>query len=104
MTASTESPSSIGSGELQRLLTAAEPAALLVPLRLLRRVIKQDRGIAGIGLQVPHRKTYVVGCDVLLAGADREELGIPAGRELPATVILLACPENWLASRTRGQA
>ena len=60
MTATLASPPSLGTAELQRLLSGADPSALLVPPRLLRRVIKQERGIPGMGLQVPHRKTYVV--------------------------------------------
>src|SRR6184192_2702238 len=104
MTATIESPPSIGTVELQRLLSSADPAALLVPPRLLRRVIKQDRGVPGIGLQVPHRKTYVVGRDALLAIAARDELGVAAGAELPATVVLVGLPDTWLASHTRGQA
>ena len=104
MTVTTEASPFIGIAELQEILSAADPAALLVSPRLLRRVVKQDRGIAGIGLQVPHRKTYVLGRDALLALADREELGISATRELPATLILLACPHTWLLSHTRGQA
>src|SRR5262249_42659290 len=47
--------------ELGRLLRAADPAALLVPARLLRRVIKRDRKLTGLGLQVPHHKSYVLG-------------------------------------------
>ena len=104
MTVSTEPSPFIGMAELQGILSAADPAALLVSPRLLRRVIKLDRGIAGVGLQVPHRKTYVVGRDALLALADREELGVPASRDLPPTVLLLACPEPWLTSHTRPQA
>src|SRR5205085_2830973 len=75
------------------LLAAADPAALLVPPRLLRRVIKHDRKITGLGLQVPHRKSYVIGRDALLALADRDELGLEPDRDLPPTVLLLARPE-----------
>src|SRR5262249_53085773 len=103
MTATLESPPSIGIAELQRLLSGADPSALLVSPRLLRRVIKQDRGIPGMGLQVPHRKTYVVGRETLLAIAERGELGVDAATELPATVILLGCPETWLTTHTRSQ-
>jgi len=104
MTATTESSPSIRTAELQRLLSNTDPAALVVPLRLLRRVIKQDRGIPGMGLQVPHRKTYVVPRDTLLAIAEPDELGLSAATELPPTVVLLGCPETWLATHTRVQA
>ncbi|MBI1918093.1 MAG: hypothetical protein HYS12_25660 [Planctomycetes bacterium] len=100
----TDSPPSIGTAELQRVLSSADPAALLVPPRLLRRVIKQDCGIPGMGLQVPHRKSYVVGRETLLTIAERDELGLAAATELPPTIVLLGCPETWLAAHTRSQA
>src|SRR5215472_12937879 len=100
MTVTTEASPFIGIAELQEILSAADPAALLVSPRVLRRVIKQDCGIAGIGLQVPHRKTYVIGRNALLALADREELGVSAARELPETLVLLGCPYSWLLSHT----
>src|SRR3954469_3386336 len=93
----------LDAAELRRILQAADPAALLVPPRLLRRVIKHDRRLTGLGLQVPHRKSYVIGRDALLALADRDELGLEPDRELPSTVLLLARPEpEDLAAWPRG--
>jgi hypothetical protein len=103
MTAQLQIPS-IGAAELQKLLADVEPAALLVPPRLLRRVIKQDCEIGGVGFQVPHRKTYTIGRDALLTIADHDDLGVNTQRELPPHVLLLACPETWLGSHTREQA
>ncbi|HEY7426462.1 MAG TPA: hypothetical protein VH682_19670, partial [Gemmataceae bacterium] len=80
--------------DLQRLLTRAEPAALLVPPRILRRVIKRDRELTGPGLQVPHRKSYVIDRDRLLRIADRGELGVDPGRELPPTLLLFPLPDS----------
>ncbi|HTU89541.1 MAG TPA: hypothetical protein VMF69_05535, partial [Gemmataceae bacterium] len=82
--------------ELQRLLTQVEPAALLVSPRILRRVIKRDRGLAGPGLQVPHRKSYVVARDRLSHITDAEELGLEPGRRLPPTLVLLPLPDHQL--------
>ncbi|HVS40246.1 MAG TPA: hypothetical protein VMS17_32105, partial [Gemmataceae bacterium] len=79
--------------DLERALSAADPAALLVPPRILRRVIKKDSGLAGVGLQVPHRKSYVIGRDALLAIADRADIGIKADRELPETPLLFPAPD-----------
>src|SRR5262245_17253034 len=91
--------------ELGRLLRAAAPAAMLVPPRLLRRVIKHDRRLSGIGLQVPHRKSYVIGREALLALATRDELGVEPDRELPPTLILISRPEPvQLAAQPRGAA
>jgi hypothetical protein len=89
--------------ELERILTQAEPAALLVPPRILRRVIKKDRGLGGLGLQVPHRKSYVIGRERLLRIANRDELGIEPGRDLPPTLLLFPRPDaQRLAARDRG--
>lgn len=90
---------------LQRAVRTAEPAALLVPGRILRRVIKRDSGIPGPGLTVPHRKTYVVDRAVLLASADRLELGLANHEALPERLLLLAEPEpEKLALMTRPRA
>jgi hypothetical protein len=74
---------------LEAILGRADPAAVLVPARILRRVIKRVRSITGPGLQVPHRKCIVIGRDALLRIASRDELGVPAERDLPATLLLL---------------
>jgi hypothetical protein len=79
--------------DLARLLKTVEPAALLVAPRLLRRVIKHDRGLGGMGLIVPHRKSYVIAADALMHLADRTELGLAANEMLPPRVILMARPE-----------
>jgi hypothetical protein len=88
--------------ELTRLLQAVEPAVLLVPPRLLRRVIKHDREVTGFVLQVPHRRSYVIGGQELLKIVGRDELGLAAGSELPARAVLLAGPSaDTLASTAR---
>jgi len=81
-------------GALDDALRAADPAVLVVAPRILRRVIKQDAGVGGIGLRVPHRKTYVVARDRLLAVVDRAELDLRADAELPEHVILIARPTS----------
>src|SRR4051794_22037390 len=102
MAVSTESAFSVA--DLERALAGADPAALLVPPRILRRVIKKDRGLTGLGLQVPHHKSYVIARDDLLRIAGRDELGVPAGRELPEVVLLFPRPEPArVAARPRGQ-
>jgi hypothetical protein len=89
----TDLAAGLTAAELERRLRAVEPDALLVPPRILRRVIKKDRGLPGPGLQVPHRKSYVIGRDALLGIATAGELGVPAGRELPPTVLLFPRPD-----------
>jgi hypothetical protein len=82
----------LGLAALDSALRAADPTALLVAPRILRRVIKQATGVGGIGLRVPHRKTYVILREVLLSIVDRSELDLPAEAELPERVILIARP------------
>ena len=78
--------------ELAQLLQAADPAALLVAPRLLRRVIKHDRKLTSLGLQVPHHKSYAIERTALLELATADELAV-GDRELPAVVLLIAQPE-----------
>lgn len=87
-----ESPQ-LTAAELGRLLQAADPAAILVPPRVLRRVIKHHCRMAGLGLQVPHRKCYVIKRDELLQLAARDELQIVPDGQLSDPVILLAAPD-----------
>jgi hypothetical protein len=80
--------------QLQRLLQAVEPAVLLLRPRLVRRVIKQDRHLTGLGLQVPHRRSYVVRREDLLRIADRGELDLPPDAELAPEILLLSAPSS----------
>ena len=79
--------------DLEGIFAQTDPAVLLVPPRILRRVIKQDRGFGGLGMQVPHYKSYVIRRDALLCIADRAELGVPPDRDVSETVILLPQPD-----------
>src|SRR5690349_17393555 len=79
--------------ELAQLLAGVEPAALLVPARLLRRVIKHDRRVPGMGLQVPHRRCLVIPRDRLRGIVDADELRpVPEAGQAPV-LLLLDCPE-----------
>ncbi|HEX3728077.1 MAG TPA: hypothetical protein VHV08_17620, partial [Pirellulales bacterium] len=78
--------------ELDERLRATDPAAFLVPPRIVRRVIKQHAMVSGIGLRVGHRKTYVIPRADLLGIVDLSELDLTAEAQLPETVILLARP------------
>jgi len=80
--------------DLQRVVRATDPAALLVRPRILRRVIKEHRRLGGFALKVPHRKSYVIDRQPLLEIVERAELGLEAGDDLPQRVILLAQPDS----------
>src|SRR5436305_14433429 len=86
--------SALDVAHLEQALKAADSAVLLIVPRLLRRVIKRDRGMTGFGLPVPHRKSYVVGRDAFLAAVSRREVGLADDDDLPAKVVLLSRPER----------
>jgi hypothetical protein len=91
--------------ELAQALQAADSAVLLVSSRILRRVIKHDKHLATLGLQVPHPKTYVIDRHSLTRIAEPSELDVTPGRQLPESVILVARPEPIkLAQMTAGEA
>ncbi len=94
----------IGTEGLARALRAADPAAVLVAPRILRRVIKHDRKLTNLGLQVPHRKTYAVAAGSALEIVDRAELGLLPGENLPETLLLLERPDpERLEGRPAGE-
>jgi hypothetical protein len=76
--------------ELHQAVRTADPRALLVLPRILRRVIKQDCGLTGFAFRVPHRKSYVIDRQSLLNIVAPEEIGIDPGEILPHKIILLA--------------
>lgn len=76
--------------DLKQALAEAAADALLVPPRILRRVIKEDRNLRGLGLGVPHRKSYTISADALTRLASPAELGLEPDAPLSQTVLLLA--------------
>jgi hypothetical protein len=78
--------------ELQERLRARHPEALLVPGRLLRRVLRSDRQVAT--RRLPHAFLHEVTRDTLLVHVTLEELGLLSGQELPEWVLLLPAPEG----------
>ena len=90
--------------DLQRAVAFAEPSALLVPARILRRVIKRDRGLKWFGGGAAARQTcYAIAGQSLGAIVDSSELGRPAGSPWPETAFLVACPEpDELSAMTPG--
>lgn len=77
---------------LARDVRAADPEAFVVPSRIVRRVIREDRRLTGFVLQVPHRKSYVARREPLLDYVLPSELGLDSEDEIPDRVILLAAP------------
>ncbi len=76
--------------DLKQALAEAAADALLVPPRILRRVIKEDRNLRGLGLGMPHRKCYTISAEALIRLASPAELGLQPDATLSGTVLLLA--------------
>jgi hypothetical protein len=94
----------IGLPELESALGSVEPAARLVPPRLLRRVVRLHASLPGLGFRVPHSKTYVIPQKALWEIADRSEIGFGPAEDLPEDVILLERPSGEiLEQRPRGE-
>lgn len=85
-------PDVLTAQELQRRARLVEPGALLVPPRILRRVIKTHRRLGGFGLRVPHHKSYTLDRESLLRIATPEELGLSANEALPDRLFLYPRP------------
>jgi hypothetical protein len=80
--------------ETIRALKDAEPAAFLVLPRVVRRVIKAEWALPALGLQIPHRKSWLISKYELLRHVDWDELNLKPGSDLPDTAILLARPDD----------
>jgi hypothetical protein len=78
--------------ELQRLLRAADQAAVLVPARILDRIIQQLCRLPALFWVVPHRKSWVVDRQLLFHYVEQDDLNLGAEELLPPKVILLAEP------------
>ncbi len=97
-----ENPRHLSLAELDQSLRSVDPAVLLVQSRILRRVIKQTCGIGGLGLRVPHRKTFIIDRSRLLSIVEPNELppGVadPPPHVTPQEILLLLPQPNveWL--------
>ncbi len=85
--------SRISLGELERALKTADPAAWLVAPRIVRRVVRHQRGLSLFGLSVPHRKSATLSARQAEEIVERHELGLPDNATLPPTLILIARPD-----------
>jgi hypothetical protein len=74
-------------------LSALEPAALLVPERIVRRVIRHERRIRGMGLMVPHGRCHVTRGETVREVVRPFELRLESEDEIPAIVLLVGEPE-----------
>ena len=75
-------------------LRDADPAALLVSARLLRRVIRMDRRISPLGFGVPHGDTYLIVRERLFDLVSHFELELDPTHRLPDAVLLIRRPDE----------
>ncbi len=80
--------------ELQQILRAADPAAVLVSQRVLERVVQEACKLPSLLWAVPHRQSIVVDRQILFRHVEQEELELESDVLLPPTVILLARPQS----------
>jgi hypothetical protein len=78
--------------ELQRVIRAADPAAVLVSARVLERVIQQACRLPALVWVVPHGKSWVVDRQLLFRHVEQDDLNLEADQLLPPRVILLSEP------------
>src|SRR5262249_10936012 len=80
--------------ELQQILRAADPAAVLVSQRVLERVIQEVCKLPSLLWTVPHRQSIVVDRQVLFRHVEQDELELESDVLPPPTVILLSRPPS----------
>ena len=91
--------------ELERIVREADPAAVLLPDRLMRRAIRGDRGLAAVGLRVPHRDCYAMDGCAAVRVLGRTRLGLGPLDKPPRAFLLIARPSgDALARLPRGDA
>ncbi|MGL4552435.1 MAG: hypothetical protein ACRC33_14750, partial [Gemmataceae bacterium] len=79
--------------ELQRILRAADPAAVLVSPRILERVIREECRLPSLVWSLPHNRSFVCDRQVLFRHAEQADLELEPDQLLPDTVILLSRPD-----------
>jgi len=80
--------------EVAEAVRRVEPRAFLVPPRILRRVIKTDRALTGLGFRVPHRKSYTLSGTRVKYFVDKDDLGLSVADDFPTHVFLLSEPKE----------
>jgi len=87
--------------ELEQALLQTDPAALLVPVRVVRRLVTAALGPSSLFGRIPHSLGWCCDRQTLVQNVDEDELDFQNDRLLPKTVILLARP-NLEELRTQG--
>src|SRR4051812_31856108 len=86
--------------ELQRALTSVQPAAVLVPPRVMEHVLRQVLELSPMTWTVPHRTSWIADRNVLYRHVDHNDLAVPPDHSLPGEVYLIAWPDEDHLTRT----
>jgi hypothetical protein len=90
--------------DLQKVLTDADPAAVLVPPRTLERIVTQAYRLRGMFWNVPHAHCHVTDRHILFSHLEQADLDLQPDQVPPDIVIALARPGGEeLANAEPGQ-
>jgi hypothetical protein len=78
--------------ELKQVIDATDPSAVLVPPRILRRILQAQFNVPYMLVHVPHQRCYAFDRQVVFQSVEQDELELEPDRLLPPTVVLLARP------------
>src|SRR5688500_14859129 len=79
--------------ELQEIMQAVEPAAVLVAPNVLDRIIRHTLKLPAWMWKVPHDQAFIVERQFLFRYVEQEDLLLKHDQLLPATVLLFPVPE-----------
>ena len=79
---------------IERAIREADPSAFPIASRIVRRVIRNEIDLPALIGRVPHRKSFVISAAQAQQIVLNDELGLDSGAPLPATLLLLARPEE----------
>ena len=79
---------------LNARLRTVDPSACLVESRILRRAIRYDAGISGVGLHAPHRKCHILNKKKIIECIEPEELGVSFEALQGEHIILIDAPDE----------
>jgi hypothetical protein len=79
---------------IERAIREADPSAFPIASRIVRRVIRNEIDLPALIGRVPHRKSFVISAAQAQQIVLNDELGLDPGAPLPATLLLLARPEE----------
>lgn len=93
----------LGRAELGRLLRAREPQVMLVEERILRRVVREDRGILGFAGHVPHAHCYAAPAAIVRRVVEAAERDVDPA-DWTGLAYLIAVDDDELAERPRDES